>query len=202
MSSDSRRLKAFLLSVLVWLPLAFLGWAVLSAVLAWVPGQLSGWWLTWRWPGLFVEVLHRGTNWQMVTDIVVQDPRTGAFGQLVLDLDPMMYGYSLPLFFGLVMATNLTPLARTAQCAIVLPALWLAQAFGMVTGLLKAVAFDSGPAGAAAANAAGLSPEVVALSYQFGYLIMPAVVPIVFWVVLNRRFIDSLGRPQAEPAGA
>lgn len=204
MSADSRRLKRFLLAVVIWLPLAFLGWSVLSSVLAWVPGQLSGWALSSLWPSLFNGVSHSGADWQAITSIMVQQSGGQALGQLVFELNPMMYGYSLPLFFGLAMATHLTPAQRTVQCLIVLPVLWLVQAYGMVTGALKLVSFDAGPQGAAAAGAAGLSPDVVALCYQFGYLILPAVVPVVMWIVLNRRFLDKLGRgpegPPKEPA--
>lgn len=200
MSADSRLLKRFLLAVVVWLPLAFLGWAVLSTMLVWVPGQVSGWVLSTLWPNLFTGASHSGADWQAATGLMVQQPGSRALGQLVFDLNPMMYGYSLPLFFGLVMATHLTPGQRAVQCLIVLPVLWLMQIFGMVTGALKLIVFDAGSQGAAAAKAAGLSPDVVALCYQFGYLILPAVVPVVLWVVLNRRFIDILGRsPENTP---
>src|SRR5699024_5826603 len=104
-----------------------------------------------------------------------------------------MYGYSLPLFFGLMMATDLPPVQRLWQALVALPVLWLAQVFGLVGGALKIFLFDSGPAGAATAAAAGVSTELVALFYQFGYLILPAVTPVVLWVLLNRGFIDSLG---------
>ncbi len=205
MSADSRRLKRFLLAVVVWLPLAFLGWSVLSTLLVWVPGQLSGQVLSGLWPSLFDGASHTGADWQAITGIMVQQPDSKALGQLIFDLNPMVYGYSLPLFFGLVMATHLTPGQRALQCLIVLPVLWLVQTFGMITGALKLIVFDAGSQGAAAAKAAGLSPDVVALCYQFGYLILPAVVPVVLWILLNRRFIDKLGRngdPAAEEPAA
>lgn len=194
MSADSRRLKGFLLAVVVWLPLAFLGWAVLSSALVYVPGMVTGWVLSGAWPSLFESVSHSGADWQVATTLMVRQPGSPVLGQLVFDLSPMMYGYSLPLFFGLAMATDLSPLQRSVQCLITLPILWLMQIFGMVGGALKIVIFDTGPQGTAAAATAGLSADVVALCYQFGYLILPAVVPVVMWVVLNRRFIDTLGR--------
>ena len=41
-------------------------------------------------------------------------------------------------------------------------------------------------------SAIGLSPEQIALAYQTGYLILPGVVPVVVWVLLNQRFIEGL----------
>lgn len=199
MSADSRQLKGFLFSVLVWLPLAFLGWAVLATWLVSVPGMISGWTLTGLWPTLFSEVSHSGAHWQAVTDIMVRQHDTGAYGRLIFELKPMLYGYSVPLFFALLMATDLDPWERTRQGAIALPVLWLAQAFGMITGALKLVAFDAGAPGMAAAQVAGLPPNVAAFAYQFGYLILPSVAPVLLWMVLNRHFIGSLGRGGAEP---
>ena len=145
MSNDGRRLKMFLLAVLVWLPLAFLGWSVLSTVLVYVPGILTDWLLSSLWPSLFEGTIHSGASWQAATSIMVRQPDSGAVGQLLFDLHPMMYGYSLPLFFGLVMATHLTPWRRAVQCLITLPVLWAVQVFGMIGGALKLVLFDGGP---------------------------------------------------------
>ena len=47
---------------------------------------------------------------------------------------------------------------------------------------------------------AGLPLELIALCYQFGYLILPALVPAALWIVGNRRFIETLTRaPGREP---
>ena len=46
---------------------------------------------------------------------------------------------------------------------------------------------------------AGVSPDAVALAYQFGFLILPAVLPAALWIGLNRAFIERLVRPEREP---
>ena len=77
--------------------------------------------------------------------------------------------------------------------------IWIAQALGVIAESLKIVAFDSGAAGADAAARIGLQPNAIALAYQFGYLIPPAVVPVALWIGLNRDFIEALIRPDGEP---
>ncbi len=62
---------------------------------------------------------------------------------------------------------------------------------------LKTVAIDVGAEGLKAAQAAGLPLDLIALWYQFGYLILPALVPAVLWIVLNRRFIESLDQSRS-----
>ena len=124
----------------------------------------------------------------------------GGVGVLEPTLNPMVYAYSLPLFSGLAMATPLTVRRRLFELAIAFVVIWLAQAFGIVAESLKFVAVEAGAEGAAAAARAGLSPSAVALAYQFGYLILPAVVPAALWIGLNRPFIERLVRRDGEPA--
>jgi hypothetical protein len=89
---------------------------------------------------------------------------------------------------------------RLAEIGVGVPLLWLAQAFGAVAESLKVVLIDSGPLGADAAQRAGLSLNLVALCYQFGYLILPSLLPAVLWIAGNRPFIDVLTRRDgAEP---
>ena len=39
---------------------------------------------------------------------------------------------------------------------------------------------------------AGISDVAVALFYQVGYLIIPALAPVVIWVLFNRPYIEQL----------
>ena len=121
-------------------------------------------------------------------------------GQLLLSPNPMAYGYALPLYVALVLATPLAEDTRWRQLLLGVTLIWPAQAFGVISESLKLLAFDSGDVGSAAVGAAGLNREAIALCYQFGYLILPAVLPPVMWLGLNRRFIDSLVGRAAEPA--
>ena len=47
--------------------------------------------------------------------------------------------------------------------------------------------------------------DAVALGYQFGYLILPAVTPVAMWILLNARFLEELvgwhGEPEAVSRG-
>jgi hypothetical protein len=136
---------------------------------------------------------------RLLVNQVAPDGRSG-IGELVLVQNPLLYGYSLPLFSGLAMATPISVRRRLAHFAIALSAMWIAQAFGVVAETFKMLAFDSSAAGANAIVGAGISPDSIALAYQFGYLILPAVMPVALWIGLNRAMIESLVHPVAEPA--
>ena len=197
MSGDVRRIKRFLLATLLWLPICFIGWAVLASFLGYVPAKLTGAILTQAWPGLFASAEYHAPGLTLVTALVV--PQAGRLGQLLFEVDPMMYGYGLPLFVALAMATPLSSGRRAAQSLLAMLVVWLVQVAGLVSAALRLVVFEAGNLGAVATRAAGLSPEMVAFAYQFTYLVLPAVLPAVLWILLNRRFIEPLGRGRAEP---
>lgn len=196
-------LKAFLLQAVLWLPLAFFLWFVLRTVAVYpvvrmVAAVLTGW-----LPDIFSGA---SQNFHTV-DVDTWLPAPGQFdaegrqGLITLTSNALQYAYGVPVLIGLVMATPMT-WARTFMqlaigCAVLIPM----QAFGVTTELLKIVAFETGPDGAAALAANGVSPTALALAYQFGYLILPALTPIVLWILMNRPFIEALRLPPevAEP---
>lgn len=210
-------LKHFMLAALLWLPMAFFLWFWFAAPLVWPVIEISKLVLLNAWPSLFTAVspgadlldaqghvlMHAGYLMQLSSGVLVNAAPAGAaahFGFLEPVVNPMVYGYSLPLFAGLVMATPLRGRQRAAQLAIGIVVIWLAQSFGVIAESLKSIGMDAGPAGSEAVQRAGLPLEMIALCYQFGYLILPALVPAALWIVANRRFIEALTRaPGREP---
>ena len=211
-------MKRFMLGGILWLPTTFFLWFWLAGPLVWPVVQIVKLVLLTLWPQVFTAVVqgadllndqgqllgHPGYLVQLSTSVLVNvaaPAEAPKFGFIEPTINPLVYGYSLPLFVGLVLATPLTARERLAQCAAGIPLLWLAQAFGTISESLKSVAIDAGPAGAEAAQHAGLSLNVVALCYQFGYLILQSLVPAVLWILVNRPFIERLTRRTvAEPA--
>ena len=200
---DASEVRAIGLRALLWLPLSFFIWFAFASPLIWPVIHMAKLFMISLWPSLVSDIVQNGHNMEVTTHVLVNqaapDGRSG-IGELVLIQNPLLYGYSLPLFSGLAMAIPLTIRRRLVQFAIALIVIWLTQAFGVVAETLKILAFDSGSPGATAVTAAGIAPDPVALAYQFGYLILPAVTPIALWVGLNRDFVESLVHPAEEPA--
>ena len=212
-------IREFALKALLWLPLSFVLWFWFAPVLVWPAMLLAKQVLLGVWGDLFTSaalggeildgagrvVAHAGYLVRLGTAVMVTVPPgpdgPGGVGVLEPTLNPMVYAYSLPLFSGLALATPLSSRRRLAQMALAFALIWLCQAFGMVGEALKTLAFDAGAEGAAAIARTGLAPDAIAFAYQFGYLILPAVVPAALWIGLNRDFIEQLVRPGGEPAG-
>lgn len=193
------------LRALLWLPLSFFFWFYFASPLVWPVVKLAKLGLVSLWPELFSDVVQHGHSMEVTTHLLVNqvapDGRSG-IGELILVQNPLLYGYSLPLFSGLAMATPISVRKRLLHFAIAFAVIWMAQAVGVVAEAFKMLAFNSGAAGANAITNAGISPDVIALAYQFGYLILPAVVPVALWLGLNRQFIDGLVHPAEEPEPA
>jgi hypothetical protein len=211
--------REFALKALLWLPLAFVIWFWAAAFWTWPAMLIAKPVLLGPFGDLFSGVSLGGEQLdaagrvvaragylvRLATTVTVTVPAgpggPGGVGILEPSINPMVYGYSMPLFFGLAMATPLSTRRRLLQVAVALVVIWLAQAFGMVAEALKVLAFEAGTEGAAAVAQAGVAPEAVALAYQFGYLILPAVVPVALWIGLNRDFIEVLTGRRGEPGG-
>ncbi len=147
-----------------------------------------------------VELIEQdGQNFEVVTRLMTEADASGRVGQLVLTSTPMIYAWCLPLFAGLVMAAPIEVRQRLKQFAIGVPVLWLVVSWGAVFDALYLLQFQAGPLGEAALQQAGLAPNFVAMGYQFGYLILPPVVPIVLWIGLNSAFLQELVEFTREP---
>ena len=210
-------IREFALKAVLWLPLAFVIWFVLAPLWILPALLLAKQVLLGVWGGLFTAVARGGDLLDatghvighadylvsLSTSVAVTVPAgpggPGGVGLLEPTINPMVYAYSLPLFAGLAMATPLTVRRRVAQLAVAFLVIWLSQAFGIVAESLKTLAFDAGDSGAAAIARAGLAPNAIALAYQFGYLILPAVTPVALWIGLNRAFIALLTGAGGEP---
>lgn len=196
-------IREFGFKAVLWLPLSFFLWFSFSSPLVWPVIQMAKLALLSIWPTLFNEVIQNGHSMEVTTRLLVNqvapDGRSGV-GELVLTQNPLIYGYSLPLFSGLAMATPISIRRRIVHFLIAFAVIWLAQALGVVAESFKMLGFDTGAAGVAAIAKAGIPADAIALAYQFGYLILPAVVPVALWIGLNRDFIEALVHPVAEPA--
>lgn len=198
-------IKELLLGAVLWLPLCFFLWFYLASPIIFPAGVLVDWTMTGLFPGIVANVQQFGYTLE-VTSRVAADVGPLVRGEgtpvVALDVNPMIYAYGLPLLAGLVMATPLGARRRALQIGVGYLVLLPVQAWGACWEILKVLSFDIGERGAQAVAGAGLDPNVVALGYQFGYLILPAVAPVVTWILFNRAFLEMLVRhpaPGAEP---
>jgi uncharacterized membrane protein YjjP (DUF1212 family) len=68
----------------------------------------------------------------------------------------------------------------------------LAQTWGVSLEILMTLLFKLDASMSSQLGFSAFQKELVALGYQFGYLILPAVTPLVLWIGFHQEFIGQL----------
>jgi hypothetical protein len=124
------------------------------------------------------------------TQIPFQFP-DGSREALGFIVNPLVYGFGLPLLFGLVMASGIGIFRKLAVLLIGYFVVMLVQVWGVVWQVLKMMAFNFGPDVHQVIADTGISDELIAMCYQLGVLIFPSLAPIVLWVLANWELIEQ-----------
>ena len=188
-------LLRFVLATLAWLPVTFAVWYVLAPVILF-PVQLLVRAITaFAWSDLVTSVEAHGAVLSFVTTL--RPGETHAGGVLTVDVNMLLYAFGLPLFVALALAARQAPRWRAILIGYI--AMLPFIAWGVLADFLKNIAIT---APALVASQAGFGPrerDMIAFAYQFGSLILPAVVPAVAWVLTHRAFLERMRAPREAP---
>ncbi|MFO1396401.1 MAG: exosortase H-associated membrane protein [Burkholderiales bacterium] len=181
-------LTRFVLRVVAWLPPAFLVWYVLAPVILWPVHLLCRAAAALTLARLVQRIDAEGGTFSFLTTLHPGAAQAG--GILTVDVNVLLYAFGLPLFAALTLATREGGRAR--RLAIGYAAMLPFIAWGALADFLKNVAITAPPYVTAQAGFGALDRDIIAFAYQFGSLILPAVVPAVAWVLLHRAFLETL----------
>lgn len=181
-------LTRFVLRVLAWLPPAFLVWYVLAPVLLWPVQMLCRAAVALALAPLVQRIEADGGTLSVLTTLHPGAAQAG--GILTVDVNMLLYAFGLPLFVALTLAARAGD--RWRRLAIGYLAMLPFIAWGVLADFLKNVAITAPPHVTAQTGFGALDRDMIAFAYQFGSLILPAVVPAVAWVLLHRAFLETL----------
>ena len=187
--SDSPVRDLFFLSAL-WMPLGFFFWFQVSTILIIPVSKLLGWLLKMNLGDMFYSITQSFYMLEVATNIPLNDRVDGRLAALSFDLNPMIYGYGLPVIFGLIMATPTSWKKRLLNLLGGYLVLIVVQTWGVFWEVQKLLEFTFVGSAATAAQASSLPPTLIAISYQMGYLILPAVMPVAWWIISNRSYLE------------
>lgn len=113
-------------------------------------------------------------------------------------VNPLVYGYGLPLLFGLVMASSNSMVRKLLTLLIGYAVITVVQIWGVFWQSIKMLTFNFGTEVQQIVFDAGISATVTALCYQLGVLIFPALIPVIVWVLASWREVEQFTgwRPQ------
>ncbi len=200
-ANQELRLGELLILAVLWMVFGFMLWYYLSAFHG-VPVRLLANEILTRLLGdQFWNIVpnpDRHYLFQVQTHVPFQFPdgSTEALGFIV---NPLIYGYGLPLLFGLVMASGVSFTRKMITLVAGYFCVMLIQVWGVVWQALKMLAFNFGADAHQLVIDAGISDELIALCYQLGVLIFPPLVPVILWVLANWALVEQLTGWQKNP---
>lgn len=188
-------LHRFMLGVLLWFPVSFFIWYITAhyhlAPIAWMTDTLFAFWMpdAVMWVRLQDHILILASNFGENSQGQITSPPQGN-DVLGYHLNPLIYGYSLPLLYALILATPQPDkwYRMLIGSFLIIPT----ELFSMVMSVLKTLSFEVGIPFHQQQQLSDIHLELIALGYQAGNLIVPMVAPLIIWVALHRGFITLL----------
>ena len=190
---ETMRLGELLLLAFLWMLFGFMLWYYLSAFHGIPVRMVADVLLNSTLGDSFYNIIpnpDRHYLFQVQTQIPFRFP-DGTTEPLGFIINPLVYGYGLPLLFGLLMASN-APLWRKLLTLLGgYFAVMVVQIWGVYWQALKMLSFNFGPQVAQLVTEAGVSQTAIALAYQLGVLIFPPLIPVIIWVLASWREVEQ-----------
>jgi hypothetical protein len=192
-TKEKLTLSELLILASMWMLFGFMLWFYLSAFHG-APARLAAEAILQHLLGSdFARIIaepNQNFLFQVETNIsfTFRDGTTEALGFVV---NPLIFTYGLPLLFGLVMGSDVSWLRKLTIMLIGYVVITGVQIWGVVWQSLKMLAFNFGAQSHAIVQAHGISDGAIALGYQLGTLILPALAPIFIWVLSNRPLVEQ-----------
>lgn len=197
------RLGELLILGTLWMIFGFMLWYYLSAFHG-IPVRLLASEILSHYMGdSFLDIIpnpDRHYLLQIQTRIPFQFP-DGSREALGFIVNPLVYGFGLPMLFGLVMASGVSLLRKLGVILGGYVAVLLVQVWGVVWQTFKMLAFNFGPDAHQVVIDAGIPDELIAMCYQLGVLIFPPLIPVILWVLANWELIEQFTGWQKNPDG-
>jgi len=190
---EELQLSELLILASMWMLLGFMLWFYLSAFHG-TPARIASEAILSHILGSdFYRIIVEPNQhflYQVETQIqfTFRDGTTDALGFVV---NPLIFSYGLPLLFGLVMGSDVGWLRKVVIMLIGYVTITMVQIWGVVWQSLKMLAFNFGEQTHAIVLAHGVSDASIAMGYQLGTLIFPALAPIFVWVLSNRPLVEQ-----------
>lgn len=173
--------KYFLLKVLIWLPITFVLWYFLTPIFLYIIAFLSKAILSILVGTTILNITPEENVLHIITRFAAATTNEKNQGQLVFVINAMKYGYGIALFAAMVLATPDKISKKLQNLYIGILVLILVQTWGVTFDTLQTLVFKLGRGIAETLNTTEFIREVIGLCYQLGYLILPAVTPILLW---------------------
>lgn len=185
------RITRFLLLSIAWLLVLMWPWYQLSPHLSAPVIALAGEAMRALF-GWVAGVERQGTVGILLTQLNVLVPQGGrlAVAQLAPEVNYRTFGYGVVLLWALLLASRPRrwPVKLLLGTVVLMPL----QSISLCFQWLKDALLTSGPQVLVQTGLPRWSLEVVAYGYQFGFLMLTPLAPVLLWLLLDRAFVQRL----------
>jgi hypothetical protein len=186
MARPAATLKGFFAAALFWLLVALALWYPLRNWMVLPSAWLAREAMTAAFPRWVTGAQLEGGTQVLLTTLRVWSANN-RLGELAPEVNGLVYAYGAPLLAALLLA------ARTPRWWWKLPAGLLAlvpfQAWGICFTWLLQVAVVAGEQTRGQTRFGPWASNLIAAGYQFGFLILPTLVPVLLWLGFDRRVL-------------
>ncbi len=172
----------FTLRLFLWLPVCFGAWYFSSIILVLPIALTLDGVMTLLFPDLISRVGAVGNHLMVETLIVTRQFSDSAqVGEILFQVNPLKYAYSLPLYTALVIAAPEMGSKKAGLWLIGILLLILIMVFGVSTEIMKILVFGLAEDFNEQVMMSAVAKNILVLAYQFGYLILTPIAPLALW---------------------
>jgi len=187
-------LVSFILKVFLFLPLCYWGWYSLAELVTAIVVLMAEPLLQSLFPGLINSIEQTGYLIDVIAEVTVsvQGAPNDVVADLPIPINPLIYSYGLPLALALILASPLNFVKTVRNIALSIMVFLLIQVWGISFESLKVLFYQTPPELIGNMKLPSWQFDAIALGYQLGVLILPAVTPIIIWLLFYQDFIAQL----------
>ncbi len=190
-------INGFLGRIFLWLVPLFFFWYIAAGIVCYPAIFLADFILPYALPGIITALEPQGYLADIITTLSTKDA-SGRIGLMVIETNTLIYAYGLPLLMAMTLATNTSIFHKLDTLTYGILILIAVHTWGICFDVLTTLVLKMGGGvfQQIIAKVPAYSDELIrnglALGYQLGSLILPAVVPIGFWVLRHQAFLKGI----------
>ena len=188
---QSNSLPFFIIKVILWLPPCYFAWYTFANYTTTIASYLSEQILTFFYPNLILGVEQTGHNLEIIVKATLpaDEIPKGMVPELPIPVNPLKYNFGLPLCVALTLASPDTLLKHLRNGVFCFLLLLPIQIWGICFDFFKSIFIQTPSHLIGNMILQQWQLEVIGICYQTGVLVLPAVAPIIIWIVLYKNFV-------------
>ncbi len=188
---QNKNLLPFVLKVFVFLPVCYWVWYQASDFTVWAVINLLDPLFNQLLPNLINGIEQKGYRMDILVKATVenQDIPKGQIAELLIPINPLIYNFGLPLCVALILSSPFNLIITIRNIIVSFLLLLPVQIWGIYFETLKILFFQTPTHLIGSITLAPWQLNSIAIGYQLGSLVLPAVIPIIIWLFLYRDFV-------------